>query len=88
MAADAASSRGADLVIVDPPRKGLEPELLQALLEDGPERLIYLSCGFDSLLRDAAALAARYRASNALAYALFPFTPHIETLLVFERRRA
>jgi tRNA/tmRNA/rRNA uracil-C5-methylase (TrmA/RlmC/RlmD family) len=78
-------AHGADVVIVDPPRKGLEPELLGALSVSGPDRIVYLSCGFDSLVRDARALQPRFRATRALAYALFPFTAHVETLVLFER---
>jgi 23S rRNA (uracil1939-C5)-methyltransferase len=76
----------ADVVIVDPPRKGLEPALLDALAEDtGPSALHYLSCDFDSLLRDCRVLLRKYRISRISAYALFPFTPHLETLVRFER---
>lgn len=50
---------GADVLIVDPPRKGLEPEVLQSLcdrkqsLTNSVKRLIYVSCGFEALKRDA-----------------------------------
>jgi 23S rRNA (uracil1939-C5)-methyltransferase len=75
----------ADVVIVDPPRKGLEPELLRALLEVRPPRLIYLSCGLDSLLREVRALEqARFRPIHIAAYPYFPFTEHVETLMVFD----
>lgn len=78
----------ADVVIVDPPRKGLEPEVLDALATNLPQRVIYLSCGLSSFLRDAEALTGTgpYRITRLQAIDLFPQTEHIETLAVFERR--
>ncbi len=78
--------RGASVVIVDPPRKGLDPVLLPALSQAAPERLVYVSCGLASFLRDAEALiAGGLVLESATAYDLFPYTPHIETLAAFRR---
>jgi tRNA/tmRNA/rRNA uracil-C5-methylase (TrmA/RlmC/RlmD family) len=76
---------GTDAVIVDPPRSGLEPALLEALCAAPPERLIWVSCGLDAFLAQAAALAERspLRLRALEAYALFPFTEHVETLAHF-----
>jgi tRNA/tmRNA/rRNA uracil-C5-methylase (TrmA/RlmC/RlmD family) len=78
--------QAADTVIVDPPRKGLEPNLVDALSFHAPERLIYLSCGLDAFERDARALIAsgRMRMRQLVPYALVPFTDHVETLALFE----
>ena len=78
----------ADVVIVDPPRKGLEAALTQGLLQTPPAKLAYLSCGLDSFLRDVEALLAsgRWRLSALEPYAFFPFTQHVETLALLERR--
>lgn len=77
---------GADVVIVDPPRKGLEPALLEALCADAPARLIYLSCGLPALLREAQELARTGLLPHFVgAYSYFPFTEHVETLVVFDR---
>jgi 23S rRNA (uracil1939-C5)-methyltransferase len=74
------------LVIVDPPRKGLEPQLVEALSTVLPERLIYVSCGLGSFLRDARALTSRgLSLESATAYDLFPYTEHVETLALFNR---
>lgn len=76
----------ADVVIVDPPRKGLEESLLRALISDLPKRLVYLSCGLPAFLREADALAQVNILPRFLgAYSYFPFTDHVETLAVFER---
>lgn len=74
---------GQDLTIVDPPRKGLDPEVLSKL--ESP-RLIYISCGFDSFKRDAEKLVSRgWKLKEAQGYLLFPGTNHVETLALFER---
>jgi tRNA/tmRNA/rRNA uracil-C5-methylase (TrmA/RlmC/RlmD family) len=77
----------AEVVIVDPPRKGLDARLLAGLVKQPPERLLYLSCGLDSLLADAAGLTAdgRLRLTALSAYDLMPYTGHVETLARFER---
>lgn len=71
-------------VIVDPPRKGLEPAVLAGLIERRPRRLIYVSCGFGAFERDAEALvSAGFGLRRVRGYALFPFTDHVETLAEF-----
>jgi 23S rRNA (uracil-5-)-methyltransferase RumA len=79
--------QGADCVIVDPPRKGLDAGVLAALDQHAPQRFIYLSCGLDSFLRDAQLLLqGKYRLTQLEAFAMFPFTEHVETLALFETR--
>ncbi len=78
-------SRG-DLVIADPPRKGLDFELRTALMQTPPERFAYVSCDIDSFERDAAELLVPLRLVALDAFDLFPHTEHLETLAVFERR--
>jgi tRNA/tmRNA/rRNA uracil-C5-methylase (TrmA/RlmC/RlmD family) len=77
----------ADTVIADPPRKGLDQGLLDALIDAPPERFIYVSCGLQSFLRDAQRLldSKRFALRELTAYALIPFTEHVETLALFER---
>jgi 23S rRNA (uracil1939-C5)-methyltransferase len=76
----------ADVVIVDPPRKGLEAELVAALCRSRPQRLIYLSCGLEALLREAQLfIGAGLLPTHLAAYSYFPFTDHVESLLIFER---
>lgn len=76
----------AQVVIADPPRKGLDPELTQYLSEHAPERFIYVSCGFESFLKDAAQLTSgKLRLAALTAFNLMPFTEHVETVARFER---
>lgn len=76
-----------DVVIVDPPRKGLDTALLERLLCVAPQRLIYLSCGIDALVAESARLVSsgKYDCHFISGFAYFPFTDHVETLLVLER---
>jgi 23S rRNA (uracil1939-C5)-methyltransferase len=76
----------ADVLLVDPPRKGLDPELKAALGVHAPSRLIYLSCGFDAFEREVPLLAQAGLVLRELTpVALFPHTPHVETLALFTR---
>ncbi len=72
-------------VIVDPPRKGLGASLLQQLLAQPVQRLIYVACGLPAFLRDAEQLTQRYRCRELSGYGLFPFTEHVEIVACFER---
>ncbi|HEX2877333.1 MAG TPA: hypothetical protein VHP33_39060 [Polyangiaceae bacterium] len=75
-----------DFVIADPPRKGLDVELVSALRQAPPARFAYVSCDVDSFERDAAQLLESFRLTGLEAYDLFPHTDHLETLAVFEPR--
>lgn len=81
------AAAGAQLVIADPPRKGLDPELTQYLCEQPPARFIYVSCALESFLSDAAQLTSpgKLRLAALSAFDFLPFTEHIETVARFER---
>jgi len=81
------TASGAQVVIADPPRKGLDPELTDYLREYPPERFVYVSCGLESFLGDAARLTSnrKLRLGALTAYNLLPFTEHVETVARFER---
>jgi tRNA/tmRNA/rRNA uracil-C5-methylase (TrmA/RlmC/RlmD family) len=81
------AASGAQVVIADPPRKGLDPELTAYLGECPPERFVYVSCGLESLLHDAARLTlhGKLRLGALTAFNLMPFTEHVETVACFER---
>lgn len=79
---------GAETVIVDPPRRGLDADVARAIAASGCDQLLYVSCDPDSLARDARLLAAGGLAPVRLTpYDLFPFTEHVETLAEFARTR-
>ena len=82
----AAAIADADVVIADPPRKGLEERLLDALATHPPARLALVSCNPQACVREARRLHAAGLALAALTpYALFPHTDHVETVALFER---
>jgi 23S rRNA (uracil1939-C5)-methyltransferase len=78
---------GAQVIIADPPRKGLDPKLTAFLAEHPPERFIYVSCGLESLLNDTQhlTLPGKLRLAGLTAFNLLPFTEHVETVAIFER---
>jgi 23S rRNA (uracil1939-C5)-methyltransferase len=81
------AASGSDVVLADPPRKGLDPELIDYLAEHPPERFVYVSCGLESFLKDTARLVskAKLRLGALTAFNLLPFTEHVETVACFER---
>jgi 23S rRNA (uracil1939-C5)-methyltransferase len=86
--ADAAreAASQAQVVIADPPRKGLDPRLSEYLIEHPPERFVYVSCGLESFRRDTAQLTSSgtLRLRALTAFNLMPFTDHVETVARFE----
>jgi len=78
-------SRGIDVLIADPPRRGLDDRLRRAILSRPPGRIAYLSCDLATLIRDLKDLSRSYRIARLFAYDFFPHTPHLETLAVLER---
>ena len=70
-----------DVVLVDPPRKGCSPALLETILQMAPETLVYISCDSATLARDCAALQdGGYRIEQAAPFDMFPRTGHVEVV--------
>lgn len=80
------SISGDATIIVDPPRAGLHEKVAERLLEVAPQRIIYLSCNPVTQARDVARLAGKYGIRHHQGYNFFPRTPHIEHLVVLDRR--
>ena len=72
------------LIIVDPPRAGLHEAVIEQLLDQKPQRIIYLSCNPVTQARDVARLAEAYGVKAHRGYNYFPHTPHIEHLVVLD----
>ena len=73
------------MVIVDPPRTGVSSEAMRDLIRLAPPRLLYVSCDVATLARDARRLFdGGYRLRDVEAFDLFPNTPHVEAVAVFE----
>ena len=72
----------ADVVVVDPPRKGLNADCIEALSRMQPRRIVYVSCDPATLARDVALLKERgYAVKNALSADLFPRCSHVESIV-------
>jgi 23S rRNA (uracil1939-C5)-methyltransferase len=79
--------KGADVLLVDPPRVGLEAKVRDAIASAGPTRLVYVSCDPATLARDLRVFSnAGYELCSVRALDLFPQTPHVEVVARFERR--
>jgi len=73
------------VVVADPPRTGLGPQVCNELLRIAPQRIIYISCNPLTQVADIRLLQAGYRVLNVQGYDMFPHTPHVETMAVLER---
>jgi len=80
---------GADLVIVDPPRSGLDRKLAQTLAGYPAEGIIYISCGPDTLARDLEILTAgSWQVKQAGLLDMFPGTAHFESMVILTRKKS
>ena len=88
VAADfAAKGLRPDVICVDPPRKGLAPEVVRAAAQMVPRRIVYVSCDPATLARDVKLFAAEgYGAVRAAAVDMFPGTANVESVVALERR--
>lgn len=75
-----------DCIVIDPPRKGCSPEMIQALVRLHPRRIVYVSCNPATLARDAALLTdAGWNITRAQPFDMFPRTGHCESVVKMER---
>lgn len=70
-----------DKVIMDPPRAGSTNEFLEALIKMAPEKIIYVSCNPDTLVRDLKVLSSKYEVKEIQPVDMFPFTKHVECIV-------
>jgi len=76
----------ADVVVVDPPRKGCEQTLLETIIKMSPQRIVYISCNPATLARDIKFLAANgFSPTEAQPVDMFPHTCHVETVVLITR---
>ncbi|MDD5641267.1 MAG: 23S rRNA (uracil(1939)-C(5))-methyltransferase RlmD [Syntrophales bacterium] len=76
------------VLITDPPRSGMHPQVVQAIQELAPRRVFYVSCNPATLARDLALLQDQYEILTVQPFDFFPHTAHIECLACLERRQA
>ena len=76
-----------DSVVVDPPRSGCHPDVLDSIARMSPRRVIYVSCNPSTLARDVSLLCReeRFRLRKVLPFDLFPQTCHVESIAILDR---
>ena len=75
-----------DVIIVDPPRAGMHPDMAQYLPKLKAEKIIYVSCNPTTQARDAKILCEKgYKLKNSVMVDMFPHTPHIENIVLFSK---
>jgi 23S rRNA (uracil747-C5)-methyltransferase len=76
-----------EAILVNPPRRGLNPEIIKSLLDYAPEYLFYSSCNAKSLREDYELLKGQYGIVSTQVFDMFPYTEHYETLMVLKKHR-
>ncbi len=85
LAADFIAEHGApDVMIVDPPRAGMHPDVIKVILEASPKRIVYVSCNPASQARDLEVLCAKYKITAVQPVDMFPHTQHVENVCNLE----
>ena len=75
-----------DVIITDPPRAGMHPDVVKTILRAAPERIVYVSCNPATQARDLQVLDTDYRVVQVQPVDMFPHTPHVENVVLLERR--
>ena len=78
----------ADVIVVDPPRKGCDEKLLQCMVQMAPKRIVYVSCDPATLARDLGFLEANgYKVEKVRCTDMFPHSTHVESVVLLEKRK-
>ena len=76
-----------DVIITDPPRAGMHPDVVRTILNAAPERIVYVSCNPATQARDLHDLDADYYVAAVQPVDMFPHTPHVENVVLLERKK-
>ena len=75
-----------DVIITDPPRAGMHPDVVDVILSSAPKRIVYVSCNPATQARDIAILDKDYRVVTVQPVDMFPHTQHVEVVTLLEKR--
>ena len=76
-----------DVIITDPPRAGMHPDVVKTILRAEPERIVYVSCNPATQARDLQSLDESYAVAEVQPVDMFPHTPHVENVVLLKRRQ-
>ncbi len=76
-----------DIIVLDPPREGIHPKAIHKIIDFIPEEFVYVSCKPSSLVRDLPVFIERgYRVKKVQCVDMFPYTPHVETIVCLQKK--
>jgi 23S rRNA (uracil1939-C5)-methyltransferase len=75
-----------DVIILDPPRAGIHPDVAQVILNAAPDRMVYVSCNPASQARDLEILCQDYVITAVRPVDMFPHTHHVENVVALKRK--
>jgi 23S rRNA (uracil1939-C5)-methyltransferase len=75
-----------DIIITDPPRAGMHPDVVKTILRAAPQRIVYVSCNPATQARDLQELDTDYRVAEVQPVDMFPHTPHVENVVLLIKR--
>lgn len=75
-----------DVIITDPPRAGMHPDVVNTILHAAPKRIVYVSCNPATQARDLQSLDEQYKVAEVQPVDMFPHTPHVENVVLLKKR--
>ena len=75
-----------DVVVLDPPRAGIHPDVAKVLAEAAPEKIVYVSCNPATQARDIALLGDNYEIKRVQPVDMFPHTHHLENVVLLVKK--
>ncbi len=75
-----------DVIITDPPRAGMHPDVVDVILKAEPQRIVYVSCNPATQARDLQLLDTKYRVMAIQPVDMFPHTPHVENVVLLTKK--
>lgn len=76
-----------DVIITDPPRAGMHPDVIRVIMNASPERVVYVSCNPATQARDLSLLDPMYEVAQVQPVDMFPHTPHVENVVLLMKRQ-
>ena len=76
-----------DVIITDPPRAGMHPDVVKTIINAAPQRIVYVSCNPATQARDLQMLDEQYKVEAVQPVDMFPHTPHVENVVLLEKRK-